>query len=104
MRAAVKKEIKHRFVLCAAVLHNGQIYLGHNHGDIMLNIIFKDGDRVPQNQMGFVDNKGHWLSRKEAGELAYQSGQLKESTDCLLSEDLGNRLWLTKELKSNDDH
>jgi hypothetical protein len=37
---------------------------------------------------GFLSSKDIFLTRKEAGKLAFEQNQISEQTDCLFSEDL----------------
>jgi len=71
-------------------LRTGTIVTGKRHHTIFAMAktmgiprhIFKKGTQ------GFVDEKGNFLNQKEAGVHAYGCGQIKEPTDCLVSEDL----------------
>lgn len=71
----------------AAVWNNGVVYTGKRHKDIYINApkhlnIRKGGID------GFVTNSGMFLNRKDAADLAYQMGQIKEPKEKLQSEDL----------------
>lgn len=71
----------------AAVWNSGIVYTGKRHKDIFMSApkhlnIRKGGIE------GFVTTSGMFLDRKEAADLAYQMGQIKEPKDKLKSEDL----------------
>jgi len=71
----------------AAILHNGIIYEGKRHKDIVMNApkhinIRKGGVE------GFVTNTGMFLNRKEAANVAYMMGQIKNPVSELKSEHL----------------
>jgi len=38
--------------------------------------------------MGFITDEGTFLDREQAAKHAFECGQIKELTDCLISEDL----------------
>ena len=95
--------IKKRYIICAAIKYKGQVILGHNHGDILQNIKLVEGDYIYQENQGFIDNQGIFLTRKEAFKIAIENGQLNkedfsDKEDSLRSEMIGNRLWLLKEI------
>jgi len=75
------KNITSGFVICGRRHHNcfmtGAILTG-NEG-------FKFQERAEQ---GFITNTDRFVTRKEAAEIALKSGQIKESNNCLFSEDL----------------
>lgn len=37
---------------------------------------------------GFLTSKGRFVDSKEAGQIAFEAGQISKPTDCLVSEDL----------------
>ena len=37
---------------------------------------------------GFLTSQDRFVDRKEAADIAYKAGQIKDITDCLISEDL----------------
>lgn len=93
-----------RYIICAAVKINGQVYLGNNHGDILQNIIFKKGEKATFDTQGFVDNMGNFLSRVEAHKVAKEAGQIDfeadpDTVNPLRSEHLDNKLWLLKDIQ-----
>lgn len=71
----------------AAVWSNGVIYKGKRHKDIFMSapkhLSIKKGCIE-----GFVTTSGMFLDRKEAADLAFRMGQIKEPKDKLKSEDL----------------
>jgi hypothetical protein len=92
-----------RYIICAAVQYKKKIVLGHNHGDILQNILKGNPDNpqyVDQAMQGFIDNHGQFLSRQDAARVAFEAGQIKEykENQILLSEELDNRLWRLMEI------
>lgn len=76
-----------------AILHEGNIYTGRRHHEIIREMI--DQYDVPPpiiSQQGFIDEKGHFLTREEARKIAIACRQVKEeeciSKKLLFSEDL----------------
>lgn len=77
----------------SAILYNGEIFLGKRHPNCIRSII--DIKHVPKvearHPQGFYTNKGRFLDREEAAELALANGQckkLKFNSKELFSEDL----------------
>lgn len=66
------------------------VELGYRHHDIFRR--FNDGEDeeidTGMYAQGFFTSKGRWVSRKEAAEIAYAAGQIKEKVRNLTSEDL----------------
>lgn len=93
-----------RLVVCAAVrFEDGTVVLGVRHFDpIMTSTIFKMGiyemtsdGNIQKNQpppvQGFVDQRGVFMTRAQAWDVAKASGQLRRGTgggETLYSEDL----------------
>ena len=76
-----------KVIKSAAVWNNGIVYTGKRHKDIYINApkhlnIRKGGID------GFVTTSGQFVTRKDAADLAYQFGQIKEPKEKLESEDL----------------
>ncbi len=70
---------KPEVIVCAAnMLRNGEIVLGIRHHDSFMNKAIKtcSVDRIGMKQ-GFITNKGNFLERKEALELAIKTDQRK---------------------------
>ena len=98
------------YILCAAIWYKelptqkmppknievGVVVCGQRHGhciDIMVTIgglrTVRFGERsVGETEQGFLTNTNRFVSRKEAGEIAFKYGQIEKETDCLFSEDL----------------
>ena len=74
----------------AAILHNGKLYTGQRHAEIMRTIWDEEGAAVciRQDEQGFTTDTGQFLNRFQAGAAAYRSGQTKTRRESLLSEDL----------------
>jgi hypothetical protein len=67
----------------AAILHNGIIYKGKRHKDIVM------ANHVSKGRIeGFVTNQGLFVDREKAAQLAYMMGQIKNPVDKLKSEHL----------------
>ncbi len=75
----------------AAIKFNNIVYVGkrHNH---CIAIMVECGLPIPiRGIQGFVDNKGNFLDRKQALEIAQRCGQIKKKhhpKDELMSEDI----------------
>ena len=70
----------------AAILQHGIIYKGKRHKDIyMAN---KNVLRRKDSEEGFITKGGMFVDRETAADIAYMTGQIKEPTDKLKSEDL----------------
>lgn len=71
----------------AAIYHNGIIFKGIRHKDIIMNapkhINIRNGGIE-----GFVTINGLFVDRKEAADLAYRFGQIKQQVTELKSEHL----------------
>jgi hypothetical protein len=83
--------VKNRRIVAAAVRLNGQVYSGLRHGVIMQEIWAKEGDnpsKITQEQIGFLTNTGEFLSRFDAGLVAYCAEQTTDRKSHLFSEDL----------------
>jgi len=101
--------ISGEYILCAAVWFNdsikheeqpknieiGFVVCGRRHGDCILTVIYLNKQIVDDLHesnnkavMGFLTSYNRFVNRKEAGNIAFRSGQIKKKTDCLFSEDL----------------
>ena len=72
----------------AAILKDGVVYAGRRHSDIIIKhypLVGKFGCGEIQ---GFVDDKGKFLNRQEAANVAFLCGQTMENKQTLYSEDL----------------
>lgn len=101
---------KDEYIICAAIwyedlptskmlpvnIEKGIVICGHRHAHCISAVISMCGlrtvtyseDGVGKNTQGFLTSKNRFLNRKEAGEIAFQSGQISEETNCLFSEDI----------------
>lgn len=84
---------KPRMIVCAAMRNQSIVVIGIRHGDDLMMEQAKNGKGIaywftPVTESGFMDNRGNFLTRREAAEVAYESGQIKSLQDCLISEDL----------------
>ena len=95
--AAAKEE----YIICAAIwfkdekkhvhqplnVDSGFVICGRRHHNcfVVLSIF-----NVPyiKSEQGFLTSKDRFLTRKEAGEMAFKNKQTDQETDCLFSEDL----------------
>jgi hypothetical protein len=71
-----------------ALKRNGIICVGHigeRHDKVILANPREDAQEYI---LGFVDDRGEFYDRKQAGQHAFDCGQISELTDCLLSEDV----------------
>ena len=74
----------------AAIQHEGKVWTGHRHSDVIYKIIAECGKEAApvRGTQGFVTECGKFLNRKEAAKVAFESGQMSEDVGCLMSEDL----------------
>lgn len=102
------------YILCAAIWYKeiplvkiidgvlpkncdkGLVVLGHRHGQCMwtmgsltgLRSITNAPDGVGEYIQGFLTNTNRFVGREEAAQIAFDSGQIKQHTITLYSEDL----------------
>jgi hypothetical protein len=76
------------YIVASAVRFEGTIYRGHRHTNIKVAIL--DAlDRYPwKNEEGFVTDRGRFVTRKEAADIAWAAGQLRQKLEFLYSEDI----------------
>ena len=60
---------------------------GNSHGNLYLAAPFSF-EKIPQEEQGFLTNRGIFVNRYQAGAIAYMAGQTKTRKEHLLSEDL----------------
>ena len=72
----------------AAILQDGKIYTGKRHDIIISQIVRKTGKKPVTGEQGFVTNSGRFVSREEAAQIAFASGQIKKQKKLFFSEDL----------------
>lgn len=74
----------------AAILHRGVVWTGRRHGDVIQEIVRKQGVGAAPvtGDQGFVTECGKFVDRKEAAKIAFEAGQVKELYPILMSEDL----------------
>lgn len=72
----------------------GEIYCGKGHGFVMMYSWFRGFPlwQTPGELMGFLNDKGEWLSREEAAKEAAECGQVDKDNTYLISEDLWDDL------------
>lgn len=76
--------------------NKGIVVCGWRHGNCIklmkeqtgLRTVTYANDGVGEHEQGFLTSKNRFVSRKEAGEIAFSAGQITKPTDCLFSEDL----------------
>jgi hypothetical protein len=74
-------------ITCAAINHGGKIYEGTRHGIIMAKIWREAGHcKITQDEQGFMTSDGHFVNRRQAGDIAFMAGQTQERKETLLSE------------------
>jgi len=69
----------------AAILKDGTIYTGKRHGDIFPQMplgFLRCGEQ------GFITDKGKFVNRSQAAQIAYECGQITKPKAELFSEDL----------------
>ncbi len=69
-----------RLIVCAANKYpSGRIVLGVRHFDSLMHSVLRDSDFISPGRFevqGFVDNKGEFLTRTEAWQVALEAGQI----------------------------
>ena len=90
-------------ILCSAIYYNttdsyvhqpkniqtGYVVCGRRHHNcIMLNALLTGRKTTEKDIQGFLTAQDRFVDRKEAADIAYKAGQIKDITDCLISEDL----------------
>jgi hypothetical protein len=97
-------QMKPEYVLCAAIhyddgierphpprnLTTGLCASGWRHHNCftVLNAALPNRDKIGREVQGFLTSKGRFIDRKEAGQLAFDSGQIEEVSARLFSEDV----------------
>lgn len=98
---------KEEHILCAAVwyddnvkrelqplnIKSGIVVCGWRHGNCIsiLHSMFPNREyvkHVSREKQGFLTSKGRYVTRKEAGEIAFKAKQIEKENNCLFSEDL----------------
>ena len=93
------KEIPLQKVIAGVLPKNcdrGLVVLGHRHGQCMWTMGSLTGrrsvtnaeDGVGEYEQGFLTNTNRFVGREEAAQIAFDSGQIKQHTITLYSEDL----------------
>lgn len=84
-----------RWVVCAAIRKDGAIITGARHFDqIMRDQINRSGGRTAwlNSEQGFIDQRGNFLTRKEAHAIATENEQIRRrcggDAETLFSENL----------------
>lgn len=70
----------------AAIQHNGKVYTGKRHRDIIANS--HPANDLSKGEQGFVTNTGIFVNREQAAKIAYHAGQIKKPKQSLKSEDI----------------
>lgn len=94
---------KPEYILCAAIhwndgfkrihqpknIETGVVLCGRRHHNILNSIYQILTHQMPGDEtQGFITNLDRFVDRKEAGKIAFESGQIKQLTETLFSEDL----------------
>ena len=74
----------------AAIMHDGAIWTGHRHHNVIKKIVDECGMQAAPvlGEQGFVTECGKFLSRKDAAQVAFEAGQIPVLKKELFSEDL----------------
>ena len=88
----MKIEEKELIKKAAIQFPDGEILTGKGHDEILerdecLDKIFST-QSLGKRSEGFVTNKGRFVSRQEADEIAFKAGQIKKQRGWLQSQDL----------------
>ena len=95
------------YIICAAIwinnetqyvhqpnnISSGYVVCGQRHHNCFMTVSIIRGEDIKKSDyghviQGFLTSDNRFLNRKEAGELAFNAGQIETETDCLFSEDL----------------
>ena len=90
-------------ILCSAIHYNDELYYGgrpeniksgyvvcglrHSNCIILHSILTRKTTKSDDIQ-GFLTSNNRFVDRREAADIAYKAGQIKDIADCLISEDL----------------
>lgn len=84
-----EKMLSRAKIASAAIKHDGRIWTGRRHAEIMSQMREELGSvKVPQEEQGFMTDTGEFVNRFQAGAIAFRAGQTKQRHQTLLSEDL----------------
>lgn len=75
-------------IIKAAVRQGARVWIGTRHSEIIPVVYAETGERVTQDQQGFVADDGNFYNRFQSGAIAFGSGQTPVRYECLLSEHL----------------
>lgn len=80
-------------IVKAAILHEGVVYEGMRHFQIIRDIVEKTGVKkvTGRSNQGFITSTGRFVGREEAAKISISSGQIKElkfNSHQLFSEEL----------------
>ena len=88
---------KKRVIVCAAMRDNntGNVLCSVRHWDKHTHWLFDSPKEARQfeDEQGFVDNKGNFLTREEAWIVAYDAGQIRYTWNGQSCEKEGGRLY-----------
>ena len=71
-------------IIKAAIIKDGVIYTGKRHH----NILFAAKGALKCGEQGFITDKGEFVNREKAAQIAYECGQIPNPKSELFSEDL----------------
>lgn len=83
-----KIEEKEFIVKAAIQIPDGTVFTGKEHSEISRKFEDELLDTYTKNINGFTTNKGNFVSREKAAEIAFKAGQTKELKNKLQSQDL----------------
>jgi hypothetical protein len=76
-------------IVAAAILHKDKLYQGKRHAEIMRQVWEDFGlEYISQLEQGFITDTGIFVTRFQASQITFDSGQTTEIKDPLLSEHL----------------
>lgn len=69
-----------QMIVCAANKYGDRLVLGVRHHDALMQRVLRESDYAMHQrcdeEQGFVDNRGNFLSRTEAWKVAEEAGQI----------------------------
>lgn len=70
-------------------IDSGLVIYGPRHHNCIFTYYRLTGDKTFRKDIqGFITTEDRFVDRREAAEIAFNAGQINETTDCLFSEDL----------------
>jgi len=72
----------------AAIEHEGKIYEGRRHSEIIQRVLEDEGIELGSSGQGFITEYGDFVDRKLAAQIAFSTRQIPDRVSQLTSEDV----------------